>query len=605
MGFFKTNLITKFTGIFILLTIVFTIVSQEKWDKPNGVIGADVRGYYAYLPALFIHNDLKFENHEVYKKDKGYEVWVTEDEKGRKFIKYTCGMAIMYSPFFIASHTLAEPLGAKADGFSYPYKVGIIIGSLVYLVIGLIFLSKLLLRYFEDRVVSIALLILFLGSNLFEFETGHLALSHGYSFALISVFLYCAVKWLDEPKVKWAIWMGASGGLMLLIRPIDVIFLSFILLVGVKSFEDLKLRFQLFWKYKIHLLVFLGFAILMLTPQLLYYKHVFGHYIYYSYTKEGFFFLSPHLYDTLFSFRNGWLIYSPIMIFALIGFFFTKRYSNQFTFFSPFAFIVYFYIISSWWCWWYGGFGNRAFINLYPILAIPLCAITAFILSKKLWVKFSFKALILGLIILNVFQSYQFEKGIIHWGYMSKDAYWHAFGRTEPTHLQHLYYQHPEMDEAILGNDIVSVLVVDTISTSLNGFESLKPSDSTYFPHLQKKTVYNGKSALFVSKAPYALQTQIALPERTNNVCISAWVKASSNLRIVLVGDDKTPFYAASDQIDESHGDWQKLYLFARLPNEITYENLDFYLWNEDQGDYYIDGLKVQYFNVSPKRVEL
>ena len=316
MGFLKTNILTKITGLIILLTVIYTIDSQEKWSKDGGVISSDVRGYYAYLPAFFIHGDLKFENHEVYKKELGYEVWVKQDENGNKFIKYTCGMSILYSPFFLAAHGLADSLGAKPDGFSYPYKVALIISSVFYLLIGLVFLSKLLLRYFDDRVVAISLAIIYLGSNLFEFSTGLMTLSHAYSFALIAVFLFCTVKWLEEPKIKWAIWMGVSGGLMFLIRPIDIVFLSFIFLFDVNSINALKQRFLDLWNYKFHALIFIGFFGLMILPQLLYFKHVFGHFIYYSYSKEGFFFLHPHLFDSVFSYRNGWLIYSPIMVFA-------------------------------------------------------------------------------------------------------------------------------------------------------------------------------------------------------------------------------------------------------------------------------------------------
>ena len=248
MRFLQTNSLTKFTGIFILLVIVFTIVSQEKWDKDNGVIAADARGYYAYLPALFIHNDLKFDNYEDYKIDKRYEVWVMQDESGKKYIKFTCGMSIMYSPFFLVTHALAESLGEEANGFSYPYKVGLIISSIFYLFIALVFLSKLLLRYFEDRVVSVCLLILFLGTNLFVFETEFMTQSHGYSFALLTVFLYSFVKWLDAPKIKWAFWMGITGGLMFLIRPIDIVFLLFILLFKVNSIQDFIDRFKLIWE---------------------------------------------------------------------------------------------------------------------------------------------------------------------------------------------------------------------------------------------------------------------------------------------------------------------------------------------------------------------
>lgn len=601
---FKTHLLTKITGLFILSVIIFTIVSQQKWEKDGGVIGADVRGYYAYLPALFIHDDLKFENKEVYKIENGYSVWLSVDENEQPFVKYTSGMSIMYSPFFLAAHGLAESLGAKPDGFSWPYKVGLIIGSLFYLLIGIIFLSKLLLRYFEDRVVSVALLILYLGTNLFEFETGLLAYSHAYSFALIALFLFCTVKWLDAPKLKWAVWMGISGGLIFLIRPIDIIFLSFVFLFNVNSFRALKERFELLWKHKKHVLIFAAFFVLMLVPQLLYFKHVFGHFIYYSYTKEGFFFLHPHLFDALLSYRNGWLVYSPVLVFALLGFFFTKRYSKQFTWFSLFAFLMYFYVISSWWCWWYAGFGNRAFINAYPVLSIPLCAFIAFVFSKKELVQIGFQIIVLALIVLNVFQSYQFEKGIIHWGFMSKDAYWDSFGRTERSQLQQLYLEPPHLDKALLGRDVVSVSVIDTLWSSVRGFEHIKSNDSLYYSHVFKKESFLGKSSLYFHGDPYAMNNTIDLPKGTSHVYLSVWVKAEDEIRFVLVGDESTPFYQVSDEIESTRKGWQKLHLFAKLPRDIDYEQLDYYLWNDQMVPFLIDDLEVRCFDVKIKIIE-
>ncbi|MFT6246340.1 MAG: hypothetical protein ACJA0U_001480 [Salibacteraceae bacterium] len=603
MGFLKTYSLTKITGAFILLAVVFTIVSQEKWNKDNAVISSDVRGYYAYLPALFIHNDLKFENHEVYKIEKGYEVWVMKDKNGKKYIKFTCGMSILYTPFFLVSHALAEPLGEKADGFSSPYKIGLIVSSIFYLFISILFLSKFLLLYFEDRTVSICLLILFLGTNLFEFETGLLTQSHAYSFALLTVFMYSSVKWLDTPRFKWAIWMGITGGLMFLIRPIDVLFLSFILLFNVNSFKDLIGRFKLIWNYKKQAFVFLGLLLLMISPQLLYFKHIFGSFIYYSYTKEGFFFLHPHLFDSVFSYRNGWLVYSPIMLLSLIGFFFIKRYSKQFTWFSPFAFLMYFYVISSWWCWWYVGFGNRAFINLYPILAVPLCAFISFALSKKIAVRVGLNVLVLTFIVFNGFQTYQYEKRIIHWGWMSKDSYWDSFGRTEHSQLAGLYFEPPDLEKALLGRDVVNVSTIDTLYSSRNGFEKLNP-ESSYFPFVQKKEFFKGNKALFFGGQPFAMQKTFNVPKGTNSVYISAWVKTDSELRIVLTGEGEVPFYKASDQIEKSQGGWKKLHLLAKLPKELTYENLKYYIWNHEKGSYQIDNIELHCFAISVEYIE-
>jgi hypothetical protein len=605
MRFLQKNSLTKITGAFILFAIVFTIVSQEQWNKDNGVIAADARGYYAYLPALFIHNDLKFENYEDYKIDKRYEVWVMEDESGTKYIKFTCGMSIMYSPFFLISHGLAESLGEEANGFSYPYKIGLVVSSIFYLFIALLFLSKLLLRYFEDRVVSICLLILFLATNLYVFETEFMTQSHGYSFALLTVFMYSCVKWLDAPKIKWAIWMGITGGLMFLIRPIDIIFLTFILLFNIKSLKDLTERFKLIWTYKLQALLFLGLFLLMIAPQLLYYKHIFGSFIYYSYTKEGFFFLSPHLFDTVFSYRNGWLVYSPVMILSLIGFFFVKRYSKEFSWFSPLAFLIYFYLISAWWCWWYAGFGNRAFINLYPILAIPLCAFISFALSKKLFVRVGLNVLVLSFIVLNVFQSYQFKQRIIHWGSMTKDAYWDAFGRTKNSQLQVLYLRQPDLLEAQKGKNIVSVPVVKTLSSFKNSFEHVKPSDSSYYPYLQDNQGYSSNKALHFKKGiPFMMKTEVTVPKNTTHVFITCKIKRTGEVIAVLDGKEKMPYYFVSEDIVNFDKGWEELKLFAPFPNMNKSQLLYFYLANKSMAEIDIDDLEVKFLSLSYKKVE-
>ncbi len=58
---------------------------------------------------------------------------------------------------------------------------------------------------------------------------------------------------------------------------------------------------------------------LPIFPQLLYWKLVSGNWLFYSYGNEGFDFLHPHIFDGLFCFKNGWLSYTPIMLFGLIG----------------------------------------------------------------------------------------------------------------------------------------------------------------------------------------------------------------------------------------------------------------------------------------------
>ena len=62
---------------------------------------------------------------------------------------------------------------------------------------------------------------------------------------------------------------------------------------------------------------------IMFIPQLMYWKEMTGHWIYYSYTDEGFkYWNKPKIFAVLFDVQNGLLLYSPMVILMLIGIFY-------------------------------------------------------------------------------------------------------------------------------------------------------------------------------------------------------------------------------------------------------------------------------------------
>ena len=64
MGF--KNILTTLTGFIILIAVLFFQFSEKQWDDKEKIIASDVQGYYGYLPALFIHNDLLLEHPEKF-----------------------------------------------------------------------------------------------------------------------------------------------------------------------------------------------------------------------------------------------------------------------------------------------------------------------------------------------------------------------------------------------------------------------------------------------------------------------------------------------------------------------------------------------------------
>ena len=92
------------------------------------------------------------------------------------------------------------------------------------------------------------------------------------------------------------------------------------------------------------------------------------------------------------------------------------------------------YVVFSWRTWWYGGgFSARAMIESLPVVALPLAYLfkNVYENGKPVVFKVAFSLLVLSLIALNLFQSYQYKGSIIHSSLMTKEYYWKVFGKTE------------------------------------------------------------------------------------------------------------------------------------------------------------------------------
>lgn len=106
------NPISLFLGV--LLVILIAGLQNKAYDiknKENPLpIGWDVYGYYLYLPATFIYNDLGLENNdwidktrEKYKPSTTF-YQATQGEGNKKVIMYSIGYSFIYAPgFFIAN----------------------------------------------------------------------------------------------------------------------------------------------------------------------------------------------------------------------------------------------------------------------------------------------------------------------------------------------------------------------------------------------------------------------------------------------------------------------------------------------------------------------
>ncbi|MBN2274520.1 MAG: hypothetical protein JXK95_09325 [Bacteroidales bacterium] len=446
----------SFSGITVLIlsiTIIWVSFNICNWKNPDSVIAWDVKSYYAYLPATFIYKDLTFSFRQD-KPEYSDWFWPFTAPNGGLVIITSMGMSMLYSPFFFLAHgytIMTSP--EEATGFSKPYAFMLVMSTIFYASVGLIFLRKLLLRFFNDTVSTFVIIAVFLGTNLFCYSTTHSVMSHAYSFCLITIFILFTDRWYDHPNVKNSIVLGLTGGLISLIRPTNIIVVVLFIFWNWHGYSEIRTRLQLFYKKGLMILIIILTAFLIWLPQLIYWKSITGHWLYYSYGPDNqFFFNNPQWFKVLFSFRNGWFIYSPIMFVAVAGIaFMIKNYKIIF-----FPVLIYFilnvYIVSSWWCWWYGGsFGLRAFIDSYAVYALPLGVVFQRTFPVKKIYRYCLFSLYLILIIICQFFSYKYRYGSIHFDSMTHEALFDSFWRLKPSKTFYKKLKTPDYDLARKG----------------------------------------------------------------------------------------------------------------------------------------------------------
>lgn len=433
-----------------MISVILTInLVQQDWKNPQRVIESDILSYYAYLPATYIYRDLYFDFIIQNNSFFAQRFWLNDTPNGEKAILTSMGLSYLYAPFFRIAHFVAPRMGYTPDGYSEPYKIALIASCLFYLAIGLYFLRRVLLHYFSDRIAAMTIIAVTLGTNLLYYTTREAPLSHAYNFSLISIFLYLTIRWHETPKLKYTMILGLISGLITLIRPSNIVVLLIFIFWDVKSWRDFAGRINYFVKSWKSIMIMAGAFIIVWVPQFIYWKAVTGSFFYYSYGPVGgnFYFNNPQIFNQLFSYRKGWLLYTPMMAFALIGIPFLVKRLKGLVLPTSIYIIAMIYILSSWWSWWYGGgFGLRSYVDTYGLLAIPLAMFIDWGSTKKIIIRITMALIITLTLSLNLFQTYQYTKGILHYDGITQQAYWNVFLKTErPPHFYEMLWR-PDYD---------------------------------------------------------------------------------------------------------------------------------------------------------------
>jgi hypothetical protein len=437
----------KYSIVIWLLVSLFAVKSTlniKPYDR-KAIIDQDIIFYYGYLPATFIYHDWSF----TFPDKPGFtgKVWSLPSPNGKRVQKMSMGLAYLYAPFFAIAHFYTLVTGGVANGYSPNYQEALVWTGLFYFILGLFLLHLILPRYFTDKVTALVLLIIGVGTNLFNYATWDGAMSHVYSFFLFALTLWLFIRWIDDPRFWRTLFLGICAGLIVLIRPTNLIFVLFLALLFLFQKKSRTEKWQFLLNLKGKWILLIGGFFLTWIPQLIYWKMNTGHWMYYSYQGEPFYFTHPQILNGLFSYRKGWLIYTPLMSLALIGIFTLRDELKAFLWPTLITIVLAVYVTFSWWCWWYGGsFGARSMIEFYVMLSIPLAAFLKWIFQRHIVIKGITCALLVFFIYLNLFQTKQYRSTLLHWDSMSKNAYWAIWGTTDwpPNYQEILIPTHAE-----------------------------------------------------------------------------------------------------------------------------------------------------------------
>ncbi|MFQ5789945.1 MAG: hypothetical protein ACE5JI_05645 [Acidobacteriota bacterium] len=347
------------------LTAVFCLVLAAMYLQPQRV-ASDGIFYFTPLHSLIVDGDLYFENeYRVLGAPEGY---FHPTSTGRLPNNFSLGPALIWAPFYLVAHGLGLLGLFRPTGFGYPYFTAVATTTAAAGFLGVIWFYRLARVYFEARIALAASLLLWLGSFHLWYMVYEPSMSHALAMASVSGFLLLCQRGFNGPEralnYRAVILAGAAGGVMMLIRWQNALFLPVGLLMSWKHLPRPR------WRP-------LGLAAVaasaMFLPQTIYWKLLYGRFLLVPQGASYLGWSAPEWEAVLFSSRHGLFAWSPLLWVGALGFVVMLRRAPAFGWSFLAAFAMALYVNASVHDWWAGAsFGARRFDGALPGFGLGL-----------------------------------------------------------------------------------------------------------------------------------------------------------------------------------------------------------------------------------------
>jgi hypothetical protein len=572
-----------FNKVPLLLTAILFILSVIPDDYTNPFqkpISGDAHGYYAYLPAIFIYQDLSFsfidevyEKHYTGKENKSFIVSQDDYRVNKTFP----GIALLYLPFFLLAHIFSFLFGMEADGYSILYQYAFVVAQFTYLFFGLSAVRKLLLAFsFKESHVDWSLVLVVLGTNLFFYSVMDHSVTHVYSFGLINLALWSLYLFKRDRKFMYGFAFLLLVSLLGIIRPTNIV----VILLFFFFFPDFKLFISLvqtlfqrnnWWK------TLIGIGLIFFIPLLLW-KIQTNHWLVYSYGEEGFDFRHPHMFEFLFSYVKGWWLYTPIAAVIILGASVVLFRQDRTRFWFLWLLLsVVIYVSSSWWCWYYGaGMSQRVMIDFYAILVFLLTLLFKHLEDKNV-MRYVLVILCILALAINITQAYQIKRGVFTFGSATKEQYWDNFLQfnNPPKVYPFAHWEIKEKMSVSLANEAPFIVKGKSLIAGKDTIISVTPWD-----HFSATLKIPLQEVQYGSRIAIAFDARARTENATTKLLLFDGTNFHKPVRSITIGEELVLH------------DWVQLeYLFE--PDEEWSGPLYIYFWNAGRKE------KVEVKNIS------
>jgi Dolichyl-phosphate-mannose-protein mannosyltransferase len=385
----------------LVVLFLLTLPLINPWVRGDGV------GYYAYIRSMLIEGHLNFER-DWLAANTSFRLGRTDDAGHLKPQEYTSthhldnhfsvGPAILWSPFLVTAHLgvlAANQLGAHipADGFSRPYVIAMAFATALYGFLGLYLSFRLSREYFEESWAFLATIGIWLATSLPVYMYFNPSWSHAHSAFATALFLWYWHRTRQAYTQKartWKQWviLGLLAGLMLDVYYPNFVFLLLPLLEALRAYTSglrgpREARTKLVSLFAAHVLFVLA-TLVAFSPTLVTRKIIYGSPWSSGYESLGSWnWTSPVLGKVLFSSDHGLLVWTPILLPAVLGLVLLRRRDGELGDGLIATFLAFYYLIASYASWdGLSSFGNRFFVSLTPLFVIGLAAVMDALAAK-------------------------------------------------------------------------------------------------------------------------------------------------------------------------------------------------------------------------------